>query len=870
MTPEPPPTDPAISLMTMDLLSQILLRSDKPSEMGRYLSEEIRELTGARCVLLLQSPNVKERSGSHILIVHPERRREWAESDKVAGFFESHLNDAAPAVWNGRDEATGSDFLQQEGFGLSISIPLKTGEIPVGVLFALGLPDILNLDSVITLLSTLSPIVALVLRNAILFEQQENIIAERTVEIHAAYEEIFSELEGRKIIEQRLREVSEFRESVISSARVWIMVIDQEGIVLLWNTAAEEITGYPAVDVVGRKNIWRLLYPDAEYRRITTQNIRQIIAGKKVLDNFETTVTTRTGERKIISWNTKEIQSGREEKPQFIAIGVDVTDQKLAEKRLQMSEQRFSDLFTRSQNAIAIYQPVENGENFLIVDFNPAAEAIEKVNRDEIIGKLVTDVFPGVREFGLFNVFQRVNQTGMPEYHDASFYRDERIEGWRENMVYRLPSGEIVAMYNDVTERKRQEEMIREKNAYLENLISIANVPILVWDREFHITRINHACEDLMGRSEAEVTGCSLENFSPPEQAERSARLLKTTGEGVRWVTVRIDILHKNGSVRNVVWNSATLYSSDGSTRIATIAQGRDITDELNLEREKDAALVQIQKNLAQLAILNDEIRNPLSIIEAYTEMYSDPKVAGPVTDQIRKIDNLINHLDQRWIQSEKVLNAIRKHYHLYVSPDTDSDQAGMSMENSVSVPPDSSRIPRQQELILPEEILAELYTILDSIDALIYVADMETYDLLYLNNKARNLFGDIGGKKCYRVIYLDQEKPCSFCTNSRLTGTSGPTGVYIWETQNNHNGRWYDCRDRAIRWTDGRIVRLEIATDITERKESEEVLKKTIEELQRFNALTVGREIRMTELKAEVNTLLKAAGKEEKYRIEK
>ena len=123
-----------------------------------------------------------------------------------------------------------------------------------------------------------------------------------------------------------------------------------------------------------------------------------------------------------------------------------------------------------------------------------------------------------------------------------------------------------------------------------------------------------------------------------------------------------------------MIWNSATLYSSDGNTPVATIAQGRDITDELNLEKEKDAALVQIQKNLAQLAILNDEIRNPLSIIVAYTELYCDKTVIDPITTQIKKIDDLINNLDQRWLQSEKVLTAIRKQYHLYVSPDAEPD----------------------------------------------------------------------------------------------------------------------------------------------------------------------------------------------------
>lgn len=61
------------------------------------------------------------------------------------------------------------------------------------------------------------------------------------------------------------------------------------------------------------------------------------------------------------------------------------------------------------------------------------------------------------------------------------------------------------------------------------------------------------------------------------------------------------------------------------------------------------------------------------------------------------------------------------------------------------------------------EEIQAQLYTILDSINALIYVADMETYDLLYINKTGRRIFGDIIGKKCYKTLQKEKDAPCPF-----------------------------------------------------------------------------------------------------------
>jgi diguanylate cyclase (GGDEF)-like protein len=116
--------------------------------------------------------------------------------------------------------------------------------------------------------------------------------------------------------------------------------------------------------------------------------------------------------------------------------------------------------------------------------------------------------------------------------------------------------------------------------------------------------------------------------------------------------------------------------------------------------------------------------------------------------------------------------------------------------------------------------------TILNSLDALVYVSDLQTYDLLYINDYGVAEWGPIAGRKCYQVLQAGQGSACQFCTNHRLLDASGePTGVYVWEFQNTLNGRWYQCRDQAIRWVDGRLVRIEIATDITERKEMEQQL---------------------------------------------
>lgn len=131
--------------------------------------------------------------------------------------------------------------------------------------------------------------------------------------------------------------------------------------------------------------------------------------------------------------------------------------------------------------------------------------------------------------------------------------------------------------------------------------------------------------------------------------------------------------------------------------------------------------------------------------------------------------------------------------------------------------------------MVLKTSDSSKLLTILNSLDALVYVVDMETYELLFVNTYGLKTWGDIIGEKCYFAIQKGQEGPCDFCTNHLLVDDSGkPTGVYQWEFQNSKNRRWYDCRDIAIQWTDNRLVRLEIATDITRRKRLEEALEES------------------------------------------
>ena len=136
--------------------------------------------------------------------------------------------------------------------------------------------------------------------------------------------------------------------------------------------------------------------------------------------------------------------------------------------------------------------------------------------------------------------------------------------------------------------------------------------------------------------------------------------------------------------------------------------------------------------------------------------------------------------------------------------------------------------------------------TTMNAIDAVVYVADFQTYELLFTNNSFNNLMGNHLGQNCFSVIQEGKTKPCDFCTNHLLLNKKGaPKKPHVWEFQNTKTNRWYQCRDQAIRWTDGRLVRLEVATDITDRKNAEQILKENEEQYrQLFELLPYGGEV--------------------------
>lgn len=143
---------------------------------------------------------------------------------------------------------------------------------------------------------------------------------------------------------EEIRQLNQFRESVIERANVWINVLDPMGHVVLWNKAAEDISGYRRDEVLGSDEIWSWLYPDDDDRARIRARAGEILRDEGEVVGYETRITARDGSQRLISWNSRSLRDDDGDIVGSIAIGQDITDIREAETTIRKRERQLSTL----------------------------------------------------------------------------------------------------------------------------------------------------------------------------------------------------------------------------------------------------------------------------------------------------------------------------------------------------------------------------------------------------------------------------------------------------------------------------------------------------------------------------------------------
>ena len=302
------------------------------------------------------------------------------------------------------------------------------------------------------------------------------------------------------------------RERVITAYREE-MALEAAGKLSRSHTRAEEIQRYQKDGSIRWAEIKTSFLRDTNGRPLGILGISHDITDRKRMD--EALRRAQDDLERRVKERTKDLLTANAQ------LREEIQERKKAENALEENEARYRTLFENIDNGVAIFKAINRGEDFLLVDFNRAAETITGISRDRALSRSASEVFPDIPEFEILSVMKETWQTGEPVQHPIAKYQGENIEFWAENHFYKLPSGEVVAVFADNTERKRAEHALRVSEAKYRVLVDKAPVGVLSVDREGRILELNSKLQEIFGSPSLDETK-SVNMLSFP--------LLKETG----------------------------------------------------------------------------------------------------------------------------------------------------------------------------------------------------------------------------------------------------------------------------------------------------------------------------------------------------
>jgi len=352
---------------------------------------------------------------------------------------------------------------------------------------------------------------------------------------------------GKLVHETRQRSQKRFRYAFLTSPDSVAIIRTKDGLYTDANEMFSIFTGYAKEEIIGKTLAEIPIWHDSQ------DIVKQLMKGPII--NRETSLQNKNGEVRtgLLSAMTMPLDD-----IQHIVLSIrNIDDLRKIERALEKSEARYRELFNNMSSGVAVFEAHNDGEQFEFIDFNRAAERIENISKEKVLGKNVVEVIPSVEKYGLFDVYRRVWVTGKPEYFPVAVYRDNQLKVWKDNYVYKLATGEIVDVYDDVTERKDAETKLL---MYQEKLQSLASELSLVEEQERRT--IATELHDQIGQtlSVIKMRCFSLrENLSSPEQLQyldEIFELVQQTIQDTRSLTFELSppVLYELGLVAAIEW----------------------------------------------------------------------------------------------------------------------------------------------------------------------------------------------------------------------------------------------------------------------------------------------------------------------------